>query len=404
MDMARCGGHYYSDKAPGTAALALGPFILGSLAVKASGESVESPAGWLTTSWVTCAAVNAVPLAIGFTLLAAWLRRLVSARAALLTVLGISLGGMPLIYATALWSHSLVCGLICVAIWCLAPFTGDNPRPGRLGAAGVALGLALASEFTAGLVIAALCWHTWRNHRHRAVYLALGAIAPLLLIPAYNLAVTGSPFILPYSHQASFPEMGKGIYAIRWPDPETLGALLCSPERGLLTWCPFLLLAGVGYWQMLHDSPQPLWLTYAVPLLTLIVISGRVWDWQAGWCLGPRYLTPILPLLALPCALAARRLPGISAALAALSMLLVTQAVLTSVIIPDWYHAPLLQFHWPLWREGKLSPNLGRLAGLSPWASVAPFYLILTGGIWRLWRQAKALDTATAAPDHAALP
>lgn len=253
--------------------------------------------------------------------------------------------------------------------------------------AGFVCGWAVASEYTAGIVVVGLfLWlvsHGW----HSAFPFCLAAIPPMLLIPLYSLLCFGHPFILPYSLNESFPAMKEGLYAIKWPDPETAYNLLLSPMRGLLFWTPFLVMAGAGYWQLARTNQRLFWLTYAVPLLQIIVISGRTWDWQAGPTLGPRYLAPILPLLALPCALGVQKLPRVGMILGGYSILITTVATLTNACPPASYYNPLTELHIPLLLKGELSPNLGMLLGLSPYASVAFFYAILVGGIWWIWRR-----------------
>ena len=181
--------------------------------------------------------------------------------------------------------------------------------------------------------------------------------------------------------------MKEGLYAIKWPDAGTACNLLFSPSRGLFFWTPFLLMAGVGYAKLIRTDRRLFWLTYGVPLLQIVVISGRTWDWPAGPTLGPRYLAPILPLLALPCALGVRRFPRVGMALAACSILITTLATLTNACPPYSYYNPLAELHIPLLLKGDLAPNLGIVCGLSPYGSVAFYYAILIAGIAWLWRR-----------------
>jgi hypothetical protein len=37
--------------------------------------------------------------------------------------------------------------------------------------------------------------------------------------------------------------------------------------------------------------------------------------------------------------------------------------------------------------KGEFSYNLGMVLGLSPYASVAVYYVLLIGGVWWLWRR-----------------
>jgi hypothetical protein len=255
--------------------------------------------------------------------------------------------------------------------------------------AGFCLGLALASEYTAGLVVVALGMYVSRHRRSGWWPFVVGALPPLLLIPAYSWATIGTPFALPYSYQASFPAMQEGLYAIKWPDLENLGRLLIGPTRGLVFWTPFLLLAGFGWFWLAKERPRWLWLAYALPVLQALVISGRTWDWQAGWTMSARYLAPILPLLALPCAIGTQRWPKLDGGLAILSIGLMTLATVTDVCPSFHIYNPLTELHLPKLRRGEFSYTLGtEVFGQNPWVSVGLYYALLIGGSAWLWRLA----------------
>lgn len=421
-DKAVFDGKYYSDKAPGTAALALGLFSLAAAVMNAARIGLDTSSGWLFSSWAACAGSIGIVTACGGAALFAWLCRHVPARNALVTTLALFLGAAPLPYSTMMFSHALVAGLLSIAIWAIARQRGggfDHRWTGRAQwlkahrwdlLAGFASGWALASEYTTGIVLVGLLLWLASQGWHRAVPFCLAAVPPLLLIPIYSWACFGSPFILPYSLNASFPEMKEGLYAIKWPDPETAFNLLFSPARGLFFWTPFLIIAGVGYSKLVHSDWRLFWLTYGIPLLHIIVISGRTWDWPAGPTLGPRYLAPILPLLALPCALGVQRFPRLGMALAGYSILITTLATLTNASPPFPEHPnPLFDLHIPMLLKGQLAPNLGTVCGLPPWLSVVVYYAILGGGIWWLWRRlppepapGRAFDrTVETSADHA---
>jgi hypothetical protein len=192
--------------------------------------------------------------------------------------------------------------------------------------------------------------------------------------------------------------MKQGLYAIKWPDATTAFNLLFSTERGLFFWSPFLLLVGVGYFSMFQKPSRWLWLCYAVPLLQITVISGRVWDWPAGPTLGPRYLAPMLPLLALPCALGLQRFPRIGTLLAVYSIGITVLATATSACPPFEIGNPLTNLHIPLFLKGEFSYSIGQhVLGLPPHASFALYVAILSGGFWWLWR--KLPDEAGGAAD-----
>jgi hypothetical protein len=235
----------------------------------------------------------------------------------------------------------------------------------------------------------------WR----RLIPFGVAAIPPLLLIPGYSWACFGDPFTLPYSRQASFPEMSEGLYAIQWPDAGTAFNLLFTPSRGLFFWTPFFVVAGAGYWQLLKKAEGMFWLTYAVPVLQVVVISGRVWDWPAGPAWGPRLLSPMLPLLALPCAYGVWRFPWVGLPLAVYSVGVTSVATLTDAC-PS-YGAdlnPLVELNLPALLKGEVSPNLGTAMGLPAHVSIALDYAVMAGGAVWLWRRMSGPDPAPHAP------
>jgi hypothetical protein len=419
-DVAEYEGHYYSDKAPGTVVLAWPAFAASAAALRAAGVGLGSKPGWLYSSWAATIGSNGVVAALGMGLLLAWLSKHAGARPASISALAVYLGAAPLPYATMMFSHALVVGLIAISMWAGTrgqerDAKSEEPTAGRgattqnrsRGAlwvslrslwsssfwskrdllAGFACGWALASEYTSGLIIIGIGLWLMSQGWRRLIPFCLAAIPPVLLIPLYSWLCFRHPFILPYSLNASFPEMKQGLYAIKWPDAQTAFNLLFSPARGLFFWSPFLLMAGAGYWALAGKDKRLFWLTYAAPVVQIVVISGRTWDWPAGPTLGPRYLAPILPLLALPCALGVRRFPKVGMLLAAYSIAITTLATLTNASPPFPNHPdPLFDLNIPMFLHGQFQPNLGTVVGLPPFVSVALYYAILAAGIFWLWR------------------
>ena len=441
-DKSGYGGHFYSDKAPGTVALAFPAFVAGAAALHAAGETLDSEDGWLISSWIACMGSIGLVTAVGASLMFLWLINYVPPRHALITTLALFLGAAPLPYSTMMFSHALVVGLLAIAIWAIdypalfpasfgsalertKPTKAANPvSRSRVIVAGFCCGLALASEYTVGLVVVGLfAWYVsqfplkygapasvasnaeplsnqsclrsplapetrrvmLRRLCRRAVTFSLAAIPPLLLIPLYSWLCFKKPLTLPYSLNVSFPEMKKGLYAIGWPDAEIAFNLLFTPTRGLFFWTPFLVMAGIGHWRLIRTDAGKFWLMYGVPLLQILVISGRSWDWPAGPTLGPRYLAPVLPLLALPCAFGVSRFPVVGTFVAAYSILITTVATLTNACPNASYYNPLTELHIPLLLQGALTPNLGLVIGVSPYLSIAIFYSLLIVAIACLW-------------------
>lgn len=393
-------GHYYSDKAPGTVALALPAFGASVALANRLKIGVDSETGWLMTSWLSCAFSIAIVTAAGGVACCQWLARRTGYVPALITTLALFLGSAPYPYATMMFSHAMVVGLICIGLWAI---DRDGSSPAFLNRygdwiAGFALGYALASEFTAGLVVLGVGMYWMVQRGWRSVVAGLGAaILPLLLIPLYNYLCFGDPFTLGYAHQATYPQMKHGLFGIQWPNLMVVFKMLFPPSRGLFFWTPFLLLSVLGYDALYKQRNAGFYLVLIVPVVQLLVFSGYVWDWPAGWVLGPRYLAPMLPLLALPAALATRRYIFVGAYLACLSIILTglaTHVDATPPAEPDVSN-PLLEMYLPALSQGNFGFNLGKLAGLGGHASLCLFLAILLPLIYRLFMRAQKLDKPT---------
>jgi hypothetical protein len=391
-DKALFDGRYYSDKAPGTVLLALPGFLLGHW-MDPSGEEMNPmrswrSGGWLEKSWLATASSVGLITALGGLFFFLWLCRYVDEKTALISALAVFLGSAPFPYATMLFSHALVVGLLVISLWLLERAKNlVPPRQSRFQAlAGFCAGFALASEFTAGIAVVGLFVLAALAGRRAVFWFSAGAVPALLLIPAYSWICFGSPFTLGYSHQAVFPEMKQGLYGIGWPDGKIAVKLLFSPERGLLFWSPFFFLALWGYPELWRRSRALFWMALIIPVAQLVCISGYVWDWRAGWTLGPRYLSPVLPWLALPAAFGLQRHPVFGAVLVSASIALTGLGTVINATPRYEVTNPFLELHLPGLIEGKFTYNAGQFLGLTGHWSLAPIFAVTLFYAISMWR------------------
>jgi hypothetical protein len=102
-----------------------------------------------------------------------------------------------------------------------------------------------------------------------------------------------------------------------------------------------------------------------------LIINAGFYGWHGGWTFGPRYLTPMLPFLALPLAFAPLRTVSFLL-LAGLSLFQVLPVAATINQIPEPVANPLVEIVIPLLREGLGAVSLGSALGLRGFWSLLP--------------------------------
>jgi hypothetical protein len=93
-------------------------------------------------------------------------------------------------------------------------------------------------------------------------------------------------------------EGGRRLNTFETPLTTGLFGLLLSPGKSLFLFAPPLLLAVPGLWLLARKDRALALLAMAMPAVYLIFFA-RYTQWEGGYCFGPRYLVPVIPLMAL---------------------------------------------------------------------------------------------------------
>ncbi|HEX9667929.1 MAG TPA: hypothetical protein VGC93_00475, partial [Thermoanaerobaculia bacterium] len=248
-DLARFGGHYYSDKAPGTSFAAAPAWAAWR---RLAGPGPDDDERAIRAGRLAVVTLPAL-------LFLAWLARRWSAAAGgfgLLMELGLGLGSAFFAQALALTGHVPAAMLLFLAGWCaVAPEA--EARAGRWAAAGLLAGTAVLVDYTAALfvgilgavlVVEALSVRAaGRRAGVRSVLAFAGtASLPIGVLLLYHAVCFGGPFELAYEHMAQPADRlhrGSGFFGLGAPRPEALYGLTIGTLRGLFVHSPFLLLA-----------------------------------------------------------------------------------------------------------------------------------------------------------------
>ena len=407
-DKAQRDGHWYTDKAPGLSLLAVPAYALVH-AVRAGAVVAGSYLGTVCAVALPSALAALQLFALGrlIGLSAAW--------AAALT-LAYALGTLALPYSTIFYGHQLsaALGLSAFAlVW--------RRRAPML--AGLLLGLAVAVDYTSVVLVIAVMGYAVVKLRARGVlWLIAGGVPIALALGAYHAAAFGHPLALPYEFVLQEHRRMGWFMGIAAPDPRVMGALLVGPYRGLFFGSPWLVAGIPGLAVLARRGFRAEAITCGGIAFAYLLLNAGLVDWHGGWAMGPRYLVPAIPFLAVgamglvlawPAGTPARRmLAGVGGAAVAVSfaLMLMGTAVrpdvpltiarpFTQFVIPSFWHGRVARSNHAIDGEGvsgvRAAWNLGHLVGLDRLPTLLPLaaWMALTG--WWLARAVRAEDEAS---------
>ena len=416
------GRHYYCDKAPGTSWLAVPAYTATHLLAGSDKPSRRYLNGAAYVSTLFAVGLPAAISVVMLSLLLGAFRLPQAPRLAVSLAYGLATLAFP--YATLFYGHQLAASLLLTAFALLVRarhLRRDPPGPMLLSVVGLLLGFSVVVEYPAALGVAPICVYAALFVRpwHRLAWLAGGLALPGIALAVYHWMVFGGPLTLPYEFSIQKNRnrgffMGLGVS--RW---EALKNILFTSYRGLFYSAPWLLLAVPGAVLLIWKR----FVSEAVVCLSVVLLfvwlNASLVDWQGGWGMGPRYLIPAIPFLAIAAAGVAAGLRwrkwadmggwviGAGAVGYSAFMMLVGTAVKPEVRtnIQRPFEFLLERFH-----DGKLAVNtqpidylaptkeraawnLGELMGLEGLPSLLPLaILVAAAGIWLWWavRRTKA--------------
>jgi hypothetical protein len=384
FDKAYYQGHYYSDKAPGLALLAVPAAALARPLLHIIRIDPVSPRGLVATSYFVTLFAVALPSALACGCLFLIALKLGSSEAgAAFGALSMGLATPIWAYATLFWGHALT-GACLLFAFAAGIMQGSSERPRTDFLWAVALGLsagwATVSEYPAApasmilaLFALAQVWPGgWSRRARTAAGISLGASACIAVLMVYQYRAFGSAFHPSYAYyqNGAFPWMKHGYMGLTYPHIEVLLKLLFGCRRGLFIVSPILVAAPFGL-RMLWKNRTTHGAAVAASAVAVyyLLFNSSFSAWDGGWSYGPRYMAAGLPLLCLGLAPAwdyANRLwRRILIALAVCSGLFSLMAVSTTAQPPDRFRCALFQLQVPSFWAGQMSLNRASMLKLS---------------------------------------
>jgi hypothetical protein len=368
-------GHWYSARAPGLALFAL-PFYdtLKGLDAEKWARAREAMRGEDEMVYLIGLWGNVLPGLLLLLLVWRVAERFEPGYGAAAAV-SLGLGTLVLPLSTLLFSHVFTAFLGFGAFALMLRERDGPPSASLLAVAGLAMGYAVASEYPLFFVALVLglyllsrrdAWSVRRVLTRAGAYIAGGivGIVPLLL---YNHYAFHSWTHLAYS---DVPRQQHGFFGIGAPSLKVLATLLFD-SRGLLTISPVLIMGAVGTVLLYRRGKRAEALTIAGICLCYVGYNSGYYLPFGGGFMGPRFLTTMLPFLAVPLSIAFRRLPGPTIALAAVSIATTVIATITHPLIGYENEADV----WTRFlSKGFFQPTIASAYGLGRgWGGIWPF-------------------------------
>jgi hypothetical protein len=378
-------GHWFSARAPGLALFSM-PFydVLKGLDAEKLARSSEAQQGEDEMVWMIGLWGNVLPGLLLLLLVWRVADRFEPGYGAAAAV-ALGLGTMVLPLSTLLFSHVFTAFLGFAAFALMLRERDGPPAPSLLAIAGLAIGYAVGSEYPLFFVGAVLGLYLLSRRdalNVRGVLTRAGAyigggivgIVPLLL---YNHYAFHSWTHLAYS---DVPRQQKGFFGIDLPSLKVLATLLFD-SRGLLTLSPVLIMGAIGGVLLYRRGKRAEALTIGGICLCYVGYNSGYYLPFGGGFMGPRFLTTMLPFLAVPLGIAFKRYPGPTIALAAVSVTTTVIATITHPLIGYENEAVV----WTRLLSGRhtlFQPTIASALGAGRgWGGIWPFLLVAGGGV-----------------------
>jgi hypothetical protein len=342
FDISHDRGHFYANKAPGLSLLGCAVYAPLYAIERISGIDVNDWSAVTLNQWLCTAGVCAVCGAWLIVLIFFYARRHVDATSAASLALVFAFGTYLFAYSTVFFAHVPTAAFLFAAF-----YLRDRPL-----AAGVLAGIAVLCTYVAivGVVILFV-----DRIRDGSKWIAGGAPCAALLL-AYQTICFGGPFrtaVEATGDNFKTPGAFLGVFVL--PRLDVLIAVLLTRYRGLFFLSPALILAIAGAVWMIRNRVAVRELAIALGVFgafLLVVISFN--GWHGGSAIGPRYLLPAVPFLAIPMTFVIGRMKSLTLALAAISILFNFAVTAVNPIPSRRIADPIFRYTFPLLITGKL--------------------------------------------------
>jgi hypothetical protein len=346
-------GHWYSDKAPGTALVGVPVYAVARLTGSLAGQATLPD---VTAVQVLAFVESGIATAVLVLLLVRLLVPLVGEGWATVVGIGYGLGSIAFPFATMFFGHASSTAALFASFYVLHRWRTERSRWAPV-LAGLLAGLAVLIEIPTIIGVAVLGLYALWIDRRGAVAFILGGLPLAMVFAIYNWVSFGSPANLGYMNllPGSFASgMSEGILGVGWPKAETAGDLLFG-TRGLVRLAPWFIAVPAGLVALRNREVRAEVVVCASIVVLFLLYNAGYYLPFGGWTPGPRFLLPALPFAAVLVGFVPGRLRPFAATLVAASIALMFAATVTMPNAPERFDDPLFQLWLPRLLSGELA-------------------------------------------------
>ncbi|MCD6460565.1 hypothetical protein J7L67_07870 [bacterium] len=313
-----------------------------------------------------------------------------------ITLVAYMLGTIVFAYSALFYSHVAGAVTCAMAFMLIEKYAPDNDFM-FMPLLGLMLAMAVIIEFPLALICVWLMLYAgiyvWRQRKFKSVVLFFICFTlPILVQLAVNYLSFGNPFSLGYANKSSVEQVfyhSHGLFGVGLPSWQSFFGIIFSPSRGLFYFSPFLIFVIPVLICLVKNYKTRLQGIIIIGILcTYTLFASSVFDWQAGWTVGPRYYLPVIPfmLIALlkgencmrPMFQGKHRVVTRVVYLVLILVSIFHCVFITSAFpfVPEAVKNPFWEFSLPLLKKGYGSLSLFSLLGCPKTVSAVIFFIL----------------------------
>jgi hypothetical protein len=340
-------GHYYSNKSPGHAFLAVPSFALAEYILKhlfpANPELQVRVSSYCSTVCTTGLFSALLSLLI-FHFALRFFHMSISD--ALLIAMFFGFGTLAFSYSTTFYTHQLGACFSFLSFVLILHVREKNIRNEKLAIflSGTSISFGVLGEPYVFFILGALLIYltTSIRTRHYIPYFILGAIPAGVVQIFYNVVCFGSPLSSCFQFENEMINVRINGNLFGFPSLNTILNLLILPFRGLFFSSPILIMSLPGFFIGFKSKEFRVEVLFSTIIsIIFFLLIASYFGWDGGYTVGPRYILPIYPFLFLVAIFSFNYLPKIFKILGVISIIINLSITVVGNEIPREIKNPL---------------------------------------------------------------